>query len=62
MAGRGTDCTFCRMMRGMAFSAIGGGAAGYTALSLGMQRSDAIIAAFFGAMLLVLLVNRKRKE
>ena len=55
-----TNCSVCRFMRGMAFSAIGGGVAGYTALWLGMERSNAIIVAFFGALGLVLLTNRKR--
>jgi len=59
--GSGTpSCAVCRFMRGMAFSAIGGGVAGYGALALGFSRENAIIAAFFGALGLVLLLNRKR--
>ena len=54
------NCSVCRFMRGMAFSAIGGGVAGYTALWLGLERSNAIIVAFFGALGLVLLTSRKR--
>ncbi len=56
-----SDCTFCRVMRGMAFSAVGGGTAGYAALAMGMERSNAIIAAFFGALALVLLVSRNKR-
>lgn len=55
-------CAVCRFMRGMAFSAIGGGVAGYGALALGFSRENAIIAAFFGALGLVLLLNRKRDD
>lgn len=60
MAGGSPSCAVCRFMRGMAFSAIGGGAAGYGALALGLSRENAIIAAFFGALGLVLLLNRKQ--
>ena len=47
-------------MRGMVFSAIGGGVAGYTALALGAEKNNAIIAAFFGALALVVFVSRKK--
>ncbi len=56
------DCGFCRFMRGLAFSAIGGGIAGYTALSLGFNREEAMIAAFFGAVLLVTLLTPKKRR
>ncbi len=49
-------------MRSLAFSALGGGAAGYLALSLGMMRSSAIIAAFFGALAAVLWAGRQRRD
>ncbi len=55
-------CAVCRFMRGMAFSALGGGAAGYLALSLGMSRSNAIVAAFFGALAAVLWAGRRRRD
>ena len=55
-----TNCAVCRFLRALAFSAIGGGIAGYSALALGLDRSNAIIAAFFGALGLVLWGNRKR--
>lgn len=49
-------------MRAMAFSAIGGGVAGYSALALGLDRGSAMIAAFFGALAAVVWSNRKRSE
>ncbi|WP_428607815.1 hypothetical protein [Sedimenticola sp.] len=59
MASNGPSCAVCRFMRSLAFSAIGGGVAGYTALGLGLSQSNAIIAAFFGALGLVVLTSRK---
>jgi hypothetical protein len=56
------SCAVCRFMRSLAFSAIGGGVVGYGALSLGMERGNAIIAAFFGALGAVLWVSRKRRS
>ncbi len=53
------NCAVCRFMRGLALSAIGGGLAGYTALGLGMERSNAIIAAFFGSLAAVMFFTRK---
>ena len=46
-------------MRALAFSALGGGAAGYLALWSGLTREHALIAAFFGALGAVLWANRK---
>ncbi|MCB1829571.1 MAG: hypothetical protein KDI47_05540 [Gammaproteobacteria bacterium] len=54
------SCAVCRFMRSLAFSAIGGGLAGYGALGLGLERSSAIIAAFFGALAAVVWISRKR--
>jgi hypothetical protein len=62
MARSGKSCSICRFFRGLAFSTIGGGVGGFGALSLGLERDDAIIAAFFGALGLVLWMNRKREE
>ncbi len=59
MAGNSPSCSVCRFMRSLAFSAIGGGVAGYAALGLGLSQSNAIIAAFFGALGLVILTSRK---
>ncbi|MEW7976556.1 MAG: hypothetical protein AB2814_03665 [Candidatus Sedimenticola endophacoides] len=56
------SCAFCRFMRGLAFSAIGGAIGGYGALYLGMTRDNAIIAAFFGALAMVAWVSRKRGD
>lgn len=56
------SCAVCRFMRGLAFSAIGGGVVGYAALGLGLDRSSAIIAAFFGALGAVLWADRKQRN
>lgn len=57
-----SSCAFCRLMRSLAFSAIGAGVVGYSALWLGMERYNAIIAAFFGALAAVIWVSRKKQE
>ncbi len=57
-----SSCAFCRFMRSLAFSAIGAGVVGYTALWLGVSRENAIYAAFFGAMAAVILVSRKKQD
>lgn len=59
MGDRYRSCAICRFMRSLAFSAIGGGLAGYGALAMGLTREGAIIAAFFGALGAVLWVSRK---
>jgi hypothetical protein len=56
------NCAVCRFLRAMAFSAIGGGVAGYGALALGLDRTSAIIAAFFGALGLVIWTSKKRPQ
>ncbi|HHH39599.1 MAG TPA: hypothetical protein ENK50_08500 [Sedimenticola sp.] len=56
------SCVVCRIMRGLAFSTIGGGLAGYGALALGMSRDNAIVAAFFGALGAVLWAGRGDKR
>lgn len=60
MADSRSNCVVCRFMRALAFSALGGGAAGYLALSLDMTRANAIVAAFFGALGAVLWASRGR--
>jgi hypothetical protein len=57
-----SHCALCRFMRALAFSAIGAGVAGYTALWLGVARNNAMIVAFFGALAMVVWANRKREE
>ena len=57
-----TSCAVCRFMRALAFSAIGAGAAGYTALWLGVDQDNVMIIAFFGALAAVLWANRKRES
>ncbi len=57
-----SSCAFCRFMRSLAFSAIGAGVVGYSALGLGLSREVAIYAAFFGAMTAVIWVSRKKRD
>ncbi|MEJ2529064.1 MAG: hypothetical protein P8Z39_02990 [Gammaproteobacteria bacterium] len=57
-----SSCAFCRFMRSLAFSAIGAGVAGYLAIWMGVERKDAIIVAFFGALAAVVLVSRKKQK
>ena len=52
------SCAFCRLMRSFAFSAIGAAVAGYGALAVGLEQSNAVIAACFGALIVVLWVSR----
>jgi hypothetical protein len=59
MAENNQSCAVCRFMRSLAFSAIGGGVAGYAALALGFSQNNAIVAAFFGALGLVVLTGKK---
>ncbi len=53
------SCAFCRFMRSFAFSAIGAAVGGYGALAMGLERSNAVIAAFFGALIAVLWIGRR---
>jgi len=53
------SCSFCRFMRAFAFSAIGAAVGGYGALAMGLERGNAAIAAFFGALIVVLWIGRR---
>ncbi|HXK56591.1 MAG TPA: hypothetical protein PLZ16_08090 [Gammaproteobacteria bacterium] len=55
------SCSLCRFMRALAFSAIGAAFAGYGSLGLGLDRSSAIIAAFFGALGAVVWIGRRKR-
>jgi hypothetical protein len=57
-----SSCAFCRFMRSLAFSAIGAGVAGYTAIWLGMSRENAIYVAFIGAMAAVVLITSIKQK
>ena len=59
MANSYKSCSFCRFMRSFAFSAIGAELGGYGALAMGLEQSYAVIAAFFGALIVVLWVGRR---
>jgi uncharacterized membrane protein YfcA len=57
-----SNCTLCRVMRGLAFGGIGAAIGGYGALFFGAERSDAIYYALFGALALTALLQRKRDK
>jgi hypothetical protein len=57
-----SSCAFCRFMRSLAFSAIGAGVAGYSAIGLGVSRENAIYVAFIGAMAAVVLITRRKQK
>lgn len=48
-------------MRSLAFSALGGGLAGYGALAVGLERGNASIAALFGALGAVIWISRRNR-
>ncbi|MEW8316726.1 MAG: hypothetical protein AB2669_17455 [Candidatus Thiodiazotropha endolucinida] len=56
------NCTLCRVMRGLAFGGIGAAIGGYGALLFGVERSDAIYYALFGAVALAAFLQRKREK
>jgi hypothetical protein len=49
-------------MRGVAFGGIGAAIGGYGALFFGVDRSDTIYYALFGALALTAFLQRKRKD
>ncbi|MBT3015641.1 MAG: hypothetical protein N0E42_08935 [Candidatus Thiodiazotropha endolucinida] len=49
-------------MRGLAFGGIGAAIGGYGALLFGVERSDAIYYALFGAVALTAFLQRKREK
>ncbi|MBT3047818.1 MAG: hypothetical protein G8D61_13120 [gamma proteobacterium symbiont of Ctena orbiculata] len=55
-----SNCTLCRMMRGLAFGGIGAAIGGYGSLLLGAERSDAVYYALFGALAMTAVLQRKR--
>jgi hypothetical protein len=55
-----SNCTLCRVMRGLAFGGMGAAIGGYGALFLGADRNDAIYYALFGAFALTVLILRKK--
>ncbi|MBT2970712.1 MAG: hypothetical protein B6D72_10230 [gamma proteobacterium symbiont of Ctena orbiculata] len=55
-----SNCTLCRMMRGLAFGGIGAAIGGYGSLLLGAERSEAVYYALFGALAMTVILQRKR--
>ncbi len=60
--GKRANCFVCRVMRGLAFGGMGAAIGGYGALFFGVDRSDAIYYALFGALALTALITRQRKS
>ncbi|MES9834451.1 MAG: hypothetical protein ABW170_08060 [Candidatus Thiodiazotropha sp. L084R] len=56
-----SNCTLCRVMRGLAFGGLGAAIGGYGALFFGVDRNEATYYALFGALALTVLILRKRK-
>ncbi|MEJ2619284.1 MAG: hypothetical protein P8163_03275 [Candidatus Thiodiazotropha sp.] len=55
-----SNCTLCRVMRGLAFGGMGAAIGGYGALFFGVDRNEAIYYALFGALALTVLILRKK--
>jgi hypothetical protein len=56
------NCTLCRVMRGLAFGGMGAAIGGYGAIFFGVDKSEAIYYALFGALALTAIVTRKRDK
>ncbi|MCU7931205.1 MAG: hypothetical protein KZQ90_10420 [Candidatus Thiodiazotropha sp. (ex Codakia rugifera)] len=57
-----SNCTLCRVMRGLAFGGMGAAVGGYGALFFGAGQNEAIYSALFGALVLTAVVQRKRDK
>ncbi|MCU7876411.1 MAG: hypothetical protein KZQ84_06330 [Candidatus Thiodiazotropha sp. (ex Lucinoma borealis)] len=57
-----SNCTLCRVMRGLAFGGIGAAVGGYGALLFGAEQNEAIYYALLGALALTAVVQRKRDK
>ncbi|MCU7796732.1 MAG: hypothetical protein KZQ75_06345 [Candidatus Thiodiazotropha sp. (ex Myrtea spinifera)] len=57
-----TNCTLCRVMRGLAFGGMGAAIGGYGSMLFGADKSDAVYYALFGAIALTAIVQRKRDK
>ena len=57
-----SNCTLCRVMRGLAFGGIGAAVGGYGALFFGAEQNEAIYYALLGALALTAVVQRKRDK
>ncbi|MEW8507016.1 MAG: hypothetical protein AB2598_09940 [Candidatus Thiodiazotropha sp.] len=55
-----SNCTLCRVMRGLAFGGIGAAIGGYGSLLLGAGRDEAVYYALFGALAMAAFMQRKR--
>lgn len=57
--GAGSDCSFCKMMRSMAFSGIGGAMGAGIGSLLNLSKVDVWMCAIGGAFVMVFLVMKK---
>jgi len=55
------NCFVCRMFRAFAFSGLGALILGYGSLFLGASRTDASLWAFGGAMLGMIVMQRRQR-
>lgn len=56
------NCTLCRVMRGLAFGGLGAAIGGYGAILFGVNRTDAMFYALFGAIALTAFMQRKKSK
>lgn len=57
-----SNCTLCRVMRGLAFGGMGAAVGGYGAIFFGVDRNEAIYYALFGALALTAIVERRHRK
>ncbi len=57
-----SKCPLCRVMRGLAFGGLGAAIGGYGSMLFGVERTEAIYFALFGALALTAFVSRKRNK
>jgi len=57
-----SNCVLCRVMRGIAFGGLGAAIGGYGSMLFGVDRTQAIYFALFGALALTALMSRKRNK
>ncbi len=57
-----SNCVLCRVMRGIAFGGLGAAIGGYGSMLFGVDRTQAIYFALFGALALTALMTRKRNK
>lgn len=56
------NCTLCRVMRGLAFGGLGAALGGFGSMLFGVERTEAMYYALFGALALTAFMQRKRSK